>query len=294
MARQGEVSSTTTNGNTPASRLPLKRPSEKLQVITTATSYSGTAKPKPSIAKPIPVTATDPPKAAPKKGSYAEILARAKVAQTSSAHVGVIKHKPKETLSKKERLALQAEALGKSKIKGKEGAVNGHVNTADSKAGSTIAAATSGTNRENGSMKPKKAPDVGYKGTARALPEPAYKGTINRSTTASSNARKKDADDRTYDRSRSTSVTRPIHRSRHADYSDEDDDVVEDEEEADYESDLSDMEAGAFDVEEEELLSSKVARREDEEELRREIEAKKQKDALRKKLTQMAAAKRRR
>lgn len=257
-----------------------------------AGQYGGTA--KAANGTPIPATASG--KAAPKKGSYAEILARAKAAQTVSAHVGVIKHKPKETLSKRERLALQAEASGKSKIMTKDGAINGRKNTPDSKRSSPAPPAIHGRIRDNALSKSKKGPEVGYKGTARPIPEKSYKGTMNRSNTALPNTiRRKEADDHPSNRSRSTSVTRPLPKSRrYTDYSDEDDeDIDEEEERADYESDLSDMEAGAFDVEEEEQISSKVARREDVEELRKEVELKKQKEAMRRKLTQMAAARRR-
>lgn len=289
----------TTPKKTPTTNLPPKVSSIKPSAASSAGKYGGTAK-APNVT-PIPATASN--KAAPKKGSYAEILARAKAAQTASAHVGVIKHKPKETLSKKERLALQAEASGKSRASAKISALDGRKKTPDSKGNSPAPSTISGRiNRDVASVKSRKAPvEAGYKGTARPLPESGYKGTINRSVTAistSSTLRRREPDDRNYDRSRSTSVTRPLTKSRrYADYSDDDDedrDGDEEEEGADYESDLSDMEAGAFDVEEEEQISSKVARREDEEELRKEVELKRQKEAMRRKLTQMAAARRRR
>jgi len=204
-------------------------------------------------------------------------------------------------LSKKERLGLQAEASGKSRASAKISAIDGRIKMPDSKGSSPAPSTIPRMNRDVASLKSRKAPvEAGYKGTARPLPESGYKGTINRSvTTASSTVRRREPDDRNYDRSRSTSVTRPLTKSRrYADYSDDEDedgDVDEEEEGgADYESDLSDMEAGAFDVEEEEQISSKVARREDEEELRKEVELKRQKEAMRRKLTQMAAARRRR
>ncbi|KAI9874627.1 MAG: hypothetical protein M1830_009542 [Pleopsidium flavum] len=287
-ARRDIATLTATHGNPSANKPPPQTTPNRPTVTTASVSYRGTA--KPINASPIPATASA--KAAPKKGSYAEILARAKAAQTASAHVGVIKHKPKETLSKKEKLALQAEASGKSKGGLNNAAVNGHKSTPDSKGSSPAPSTAAARNRGNTAMKSKKAVEVGYKGTARPLPETSYKGTMNRTSTAVSSVRKKEVDDRVHNRSRSTSVTRPVSESRYAGYSDEEEE--EEEEEADYESDLSDMEAGAFDVEEEEQRSSKVARKEDEEELRKESEAKKQKDAMRKKLTQMAAAKRRR
>lgn len=268
-----------------------KTASRKLAATSSAGQYGGTAK----AATETPIATTASGKAAPKKGSYAEILARAKAAQTVSAHVGVIKHKSKETSSKRERLALQAEASGKSKFTTKDGAINGRKNTPDSKGNSPAPLAISGQIRDNAS-KSKKGREVGYKGTARPIPEKSYKGTMNRSNTAVPNTiRRKEADDRPSNRSRSTSVTRPLPKSRrYTDYSDEEDEDIDEEEEgADYESDLSDMEAGAFDVEEEEQISSKVARREDVEELRKEVELKKQKEAMRRKLTQLAAARKR-
>ena len=281
--------------NNPPPNNPIARP----PVTTASMQHRGII--RPTNASPIPATITA--KAPPKKGSYAEILARAKAAQTTSAHVGVIKHKPKETLSKKERLALQAEASGKSKTSSKtrEVAVNGRRNTPDSKGSSPAPSAIPNRNRDNTLSKPKKPTEVGYKGTARPLPETSYKGTMSRSSTTMPTSRTKSTNDSTFPRSRSTSATRPISRgkSRYAaddnDVDDEDEDEDEDGEEPDeYESDLSDMEAGAFDVEEEEQISSKVARREDDEEARKELELKNRKDEMRRKLTAMAAAKRRR
>ncbi len=287
-ARRDIAASITTRGNPPPNRPQPQTSSDKSTVTAAPVPYRGTA--KPNNASPIPATVSA--KAAPKKGSYAEILSRAKAAQTASTHVGVIKHKVKETLSKKERLALQAEASGKSKGRPKDAVVNGRKNTPDRKGSSPAPSSAAGRNREKALIKSKKPVDVGYKGTARPLPEANYKGTMNRSNPAVPSVRKKNIDDRADNRSRSTSVTRPVSKSRHADYSDEID--GEEEDEVDYESDLSDMEAGAFDVEEEEQMSSKVARKEDDEELRKELELKKQKEAMRMKLTQMAAAKRRR
>jgi len=292
LPRRDVPAATSGHSKAPLINLPPKISSAKHSTTSTAGQYGGTAK---ANATPIPATASG--QATPKKGSYAEILARAKAAQTASAHVGVIKHKPKETLSKRARLALQAEASGQSRPGSKTSAINGRKNTPDSKRGSSAPSTIPGRNRDVASLKSKKAPEAGYKGTARPIPESSYKGTMNRSiTTTSSTIRHKDPDVHKYDRSRSTSVTRPLTKSRwYADHSDEDDDedIDEEEEGADYESDLSDMEAGAFDVEEEEQLSSKVARKEDEEELRKEVELKRQKEAMRRKLTQMAAAKRR-
>lgn len=282
--RDGAASSPIQRNTLTPKTLPKITPA-KPTVTTQFIPYSGTA--KPNNASPIP--ATGPPKPAPKKGSYAEILARAKAAQTSSAHVGVIKHKPKETLSKREKLALQAEATGKSKNKSQDAAIKGRKVTPDSKGGSPAPTAAGGRSRENTLAKPKKPADVGYKGTARALPETMYKGSMNRSGPPNPGVRRREVDDRAYDRSRSASVT----KSRYADYTD-DDEEEEDEGAVDLDSDLSDMEAGAFDLEEEEQLSSKVARKEDEEELKKELELKRQKEAMKKKLTQMAAAKRRR
>ncbi|KAI9819551.1 MAG: hypothetical protein M1827_007001 [Pycnora praestabilis] len=251
------------------------------------TPYRGTGKQAPSLS----AAAASSPKAPPKKGSYAEILARAAANQTMSAQVGAIKHKPVEKLSKKERLAQEAQAsLKPNEVQGK-----GRKEASDGKNQSGRPA----TIKPEEVLK-KKPADLGYKGTARPRPEePIYKGTMNRTSPAlSGNGRKKGLDDRDRDRnssrSRSTSLARPsAPRYRYAE--DYDDDEEDEDGEEDVASDVSsDMEAGAFDLEEEEQTSLKTARKEDEEAVKEEMRLKKEKEDKRKRLVALAAKTKRR
>ncbi|KAF9633515.1 hypothetical protein BFW01_g4409 [Lasiodiplodia theobromae] len=228
-------------------------------------SSTTTAKPaaKP-VVKPSPAVAAvqAPPGPAPKKGSYQEILARAKAAQQAQPPVGAIKHKPVEKLTKKERLALeeknkQAAAAAKDpKLALKQG-LKGAAKSVDAKAGEPA-------------KEKKKAPDLGYQGTMRSAPkEPAYQGTMNRGASAAA-ARKPGLD--RGDRSRSGSLGPRPAEKRYRYYGEDEDD------EEDYDSEgSSDMEAGIFDVDREEQMSLRVARKEDEEALREEEELKRRK-----------------
>ncbi|OJD32840.1 proteophosphoglycan ppg4 [Diplodia corticola] len=247
------------------------------------TTYASVAKSGPSTnaaaAKPVPKPVTKPAPAvsaapaasgpAPKKGSYQEILARAKAAQQEKPPVGAIKHKPLEKLTKKEKLALQeknkqaAAAAKDPKLALKQGlkpGLKGPAKGVDAKAGEAV-------------KEKKKAPDLGYQGTMRgtmrpAAKEPAYQGTMHKGAAA---ARRPGLD--RGDRSRSGSLgPRPMEK-RYRYYEDDDE-----EEEENYDSEgSSDMEAGIFDVDQEEQMSLRVARKEDEEALREEEALKRKK-----------------
>ena len=233
--------------------------------------YRGTG--KPAAASPIPAKAES--KAPPKKGSYAEIMARAKASQTASAHVGIIKHKPKEKLSKKEQIALAKGLSLKMKPNAKDGA---RPSSADPKNHSPNTPDGPNKVRENGGAW-KKTAQLSYTGTAKPKSALSYKGTMKPLTSTTTAARKKasrDTDsDRSPNRSRSTSVGHAAPKYR---YRDETSGEDEDEEEEPYESDLSDMEAGFSDVEEEDERALKAAKKEDEFELMMEKELKRQKE----------------
>jgi hypothetical protein len=188
-----------------------------------------------------------------KKGSYAEILARAKAAQAAAAQVGKIQHKPIERrLGKKERRELaeqervqRASSKGTSsrgKIDSKSPGTSGKVGTNGGRGGSTTRLPPVQE------KKPKKAAlaTTGYKGTARPIPM-ASKVSSKASTIRSNGP------------SHATPSRRPQHESE-----DEEDDGEEQEEE-DYYSDESDMEAAVFEVDEEEERAARIARKEDEE-----------------------------
>ncbi|KAI9847211.1 MAG: hypothetical protein M1837_003075 [Sclerophora amabilis] len=247
------------------------------------------------IASPSPVTA---PKAQPRKGTFAETLARARAAQTLPAQVGAIKHKPKEYLSKKERLALQEKAKVSAKVQ--KDSRNGDARKDPKFKGTSRAVdlnqdSSSPGNKGNARAK---ADRVGYKGTSQAIKaESDYKGTSRARSQelsykgtsvlkASRLARKESFRDESRDRSRSSSQHSPA-RYRYASYSDEEDDV------ADHDSEgSSDMEAAPHELEDEEFMSLKTARKEDEEALREEMALKREKELKRKRLQAMAVKKR--
>ena len=233
--------------------------------------YRGTIAAIPASATPT-APAGDIPKAAPKKGSYAEIMARAKMAQTASPAVGVIKHKPKEKISEKKELLLAKKGLStKGKCRPKP------VQRGTSPASKSSSPAPGVPSLKKSSDK--KVTQPAYKGTAK--PAPAYRGTMKPvSETASG-------------RKPSLSTRPPATKSqhnRHAASSDDDiidDDEIEEDEEP-YPDSESDMEAGFSDVEEEEQKAVKAAKKEDEEEARIEAQHKSEKEKRRKMLEQMA------
>ncbi|SLM40675.1 Chromatin SPT2 [Lasallia pustulata] len=250
--------------------------------------YRGTS--KTGTVSPIPARAE--PKAPPKKGSYAEIMARAKASQTASAHVGIIKHKPKEKLSKKEQIALAKGLTLKTKQNPKDPA---RANSSDpNKTTSPHTPDAPPTKaRSNGAPSSSKKPaQPSYTGTAKSKPTPSYKGTMKPLPPPSLLSKQKptprdtSSDERSHPRSRSTSVTHASskHRPRPPNTTtttDEDADEEEEEEEEEMDSDLSDMEAGFSDVEQEDERALKAAKREDQFEAMMERELKRQKERKR-------------
>lgn len=249
--------------------------------------YRGTTRPSvpsgPSVPSPVPVSSTSksitaapvtkPP--APAKSGYLATLERAKAAQEAAKQIGLIKHKPVEKISRRERLQREAEAAAQSK------ATSGKNGKQTPRSRSTSAAPTD-PKGANAAERRRKPVEVGYKGTMRptaAPKEPSYRGTMGGPGGVSRKALGSEkADTGRYGGSSS--------KNRYEDYSDEEEDIEEDV----YESDLSDMEAGLDDLDEEELMSAKIARKEDEEALREENELKRQKLERKRKLQQMASA----
>lgn len=251
----------------------------------------------------------DPAKA-PKKGSIAEIRARAAAQQEKLQAIGKIQHKATEKpLTKKERedaaaeeLKLQKKGL-KSSSKAGSGLMlrngssgpqrngNGHV---DRERGAVQKASTSGRNGKAAPIeepKKKKAAlaTTGYTGSARPVMNKSKQGVSK----PGSSSRGRDAD---RDRRPNPMGMFSKPRRRHEDDYDEDMDdfVVDDEEEEEEygygsryryadEDDDSDMEAGFSDVEDEEATATRMAIIDDkreqqlEERLRREKEARKRK-----------------
>ena len=260
-----------------------KTPSKELKRSGAAPIPSAQSIPIRDVAKtPGVTTATPTPEGTkvPKKGSYAEIMARAKAAANAPA-IGVIKHQPKDkkAVSDKKELLLQKKGLtGKSKPDGK--AAHGRHSSADISGGSRPGS----SGKQEGPVK-KKVQEIAYKGTAKPKPQPTYKGTMKPVPAAAVPAQKKSFITQD-DRSRSNSTSRPHPaKSRRRDYSEDEED--EEDEEEDYESE-SDMEAGYSDVEEEETKATKIARKEDEFEARMEAEMKRQKEARKKREAEIA------
>lgn len=215
----------------------------------------------PSIIAASKLTPLDGSKA-PKKGSFAEIMARAKAAQEAPPVVGIIKHQPKDkkALSNKKELMLQKKGrLGKSQ------APNGHSRNSSGDLSSGSASKLSG---RPGAALGRKVPEPAYRGTAQAIAKPkpqiAYKGTSGGGNSASHTSQKKPLP--RAENGRSTAS-----RYRYDSYSEEGESGTDGEE--NYESD--DMEAGFDDVEEEETKATKQAKKDDAREAMIEAELKK-------------------
>jgi len=200
-------------------------------------------------------------------------MERAQAAKATQASLGQITHKAVPKISKKEKLAQEAEAAQKSKeaARGKSSAIVG-VKSEKLPASGQLA------NKGPPSTKEKKPPaDLGYKGTMRPnSSEPTYKGTAKPVTSSASASQRNNIPKRPPE-GRSGGQD----RYRYADYSDE-------EEEEDYMSGSEDMEVAGFgELDEEEELSLRQARQDDAREKKLEDTLKQQK---RQRLEALAAA----
>lgn len=218
---------------------------------------------------------TDGPAKAPKKGSFAEIMARGKAVQATRApQVGKIQHKRIEKLpSKKEREEMKAQKgthlqknLGPGgKFAAKHGAMLG-------KAEDKKANGKSAPPEPEKKVKKAALATTGYSGTARPRPGASKPG-----------AQRPPASSSRYERDRLSSKLYT--------YASEEEDDMEEQE--DYESDASsDMEAAAFEVDEEEEFAARAARKEDAEALMEENRLKREKAEKKRRLEAMAAKRR--
>ncbi|KAI1002184.1 hypothetical protein K3495_g6017 [Podosphaera aphanis] len=208
-----------------------------------------------------------------KKGSYAEIMARGKAAHATLGQVGKIQHKTIERQpSKREREAqrMQKSTKAPSTVNKLQKSSQGQVRDPSSR------------DNSNGKLTP--VPEKKIKKSAMATT--GYAGTARPKTTNPNLASRKLALGSTSNNNRAR-VERygSSNSSRYQYMSDEVDDG---EGETDYESDLSDMEAAAFEVDEEEETAAKIARREDAEALAEENRLKREKEEKRKRLAAMA------
>ncbi|KAL7628286.1 hypothetical protein AAE478_002485 [Parahypoxylon ruwenzoriense] len=305
-APNGQRISTSSNGrpttgsvlNTSQSKQPstsASRPT-KLSTSSQATSRAPPAKPSPTTP-----TASDPSKA-PKKGSYQEIMERAKKAQATMNKAGMIQHKP---IDRRERGPRKVERKS-SATKGKGGKPylgNGRPSTApsrdsarpgvaardvgrngstrDAKVGGKQRPGSSGSEAQEKKVKKSATATTGYTGTARPRPGAA--------SSKASSSRKQGP---SYRSGGLLAPPRPSRRDRYEDeYDDELDDFIEYDEDDDmdprgggygYDSDgSSDMEAGMSDIDSEERRAERLGREEDrreqalEEKLKREKEERK-------------------
>jgi hypothetical protein len=240
----------------------------KLPAWGTAASIAAPSKP-PASGNPASTAPAKPPP----KGSYADLMMKAKaLQQQKTLQVGVLKHQPvpKEKLSKAEKKKRALEALAEKKA---------------ARLGKPALPAKPSAKPANPAapaVKHREPEENAYKGTSRqTTAASAYKGTANKASRHGGADRPGRGDPRRI---------RPSRRDEYlaTDEEDEGDDGYDDYD--DYGSDeSSDMEAGLEDVEREEEAALRAARMEDEEDIRAEVAAKKAKLERKQKLASLAA-----
>lgn len=250
---------------------PAIKPIQRAQTMSTTTArplIKAETKPAPAKVPTVPAPAATPLK----KNSYKEIMARGKQNVTTIPSLGVIKHKQTAKLSKREREKLAQEAAEKAEAnaaRDKKLGVGKRLGSSEPAIGKT---------GEQAKDK-RKAPDLGYTGTARpkakSAEPPTYKGTMGLPRPGQVRRPQPAAQKQAASR-----------YPRYADYSDEE---LDDEEEEDYESDLSDMEAGIDDVEAEEEEALREAKKADAAEKALENKLKREKQERKNKLQALAA-----
>jgi hypothetical protein len=224
--------------------------------------------------KPVPLIASSSAaSSAPKKG-YLALLQKAKEKDATKPTAPALQNGPTKIMTKKERLALKAEASASAK--GKKPGVGLPTRPTDAK-GAALA-------------EKKKPVEVGYQGTARPAKQPVqagYKGTARPASAPASSSR---------NGTPAAKAKPQANKGRYEGYADWSDlDNMDDEE--DYASDASsDMEGGIWDVEQEEQFALKTAKKEDAEALAEEARLKREKEDRKRKLAALnkaAAAKKR-
>jgi len=265
----------------------LSKPSQNVQKVSDRdgqkpTKLNGSTTNSPTILKPtnglsVPqnnLSSSKAPAKAPSKGSYAEIMARAKEAQSSKApsQIGMIKHQTTEKI----KISKLAERKKETQEKGKGAHADLH-STKPGHNGKIDSRHRSASPVKKGELsKPLKGP----KPPLHAPAAPAYKGTMN---SAPKKLQKE---------------MRQKKPSKFDEYM-----GTDEEDEGDYDgyegedgygdySDESDMEGGFGDVEAEERAAERAAREDDARELALETKLKKEKLERKKKLEAMAAKRR--
>ncbi|KAJ0421800.1 hypothetical protein BJY00DRAFT_281791 [Aspergillus carlsbadensis] len=253
----------------PTKPAPVKRVNSNTPAVSNARPIAPLKSLKPPMSNTAPAPQKNTPVSTkpPPKGSFAEIMAKAKaLQQTAPTQVGMFKHQsaPKEKLSKMERKKrIEAQAKEKDPKQAKRPGAAAST-AASSKPGSTKVA----PKRER--------EEPTYRGTARPPPpQPEYRGTAGLPS--------RNGERRGHHRSNK--------RSRMDEYlgTDEEDEGEYANDYDDYYSESSDMEAGLDDVEEEEAAALVAARREDIEDMRAEAAAKQEKLERRNRLAMLAS-----
>ena len=251
----------------PASTRPAS-PAVKKSVPTGTSSAAPKAAVPPPRAAPITTGSSATSTTAPKKG-YLALLQKAKEKDTTKPPALPGKQETAKILSRKERLALKAEAS--TNAKGKRPVAGASSRSTDTKVDASKEKRKATEVGYQGTARPNKKPnDVGYSGTARPANAPSF---LNRGGSSAS-------------KSKSNSS-----KGRYDGYADWDDLDAEDggEEEEDYESDMSsDMEGGLWDVEEEENKALRAAKQEDADALAEETALKRAKEERKRKLLAMS------
>ena len=246
------------------------------KTLANAKSESGTSVKPPSQAQ-ANLNATVP-KNPPKKGSFAEIMARQNAAKVAPAP-GLLQNKPIEKISEKKKLMLMKRGLwDREKNAPKKKAEKPGQNLNSSKSQERVQGAMKDKAKEN--------VDTGYKGTPKAAPltpkpQPTYRGTMKTVP--------KDLPKREKAKARQS-------RDRYLDTDEEEDgdeEVEHDEIEEDvsvngYSDESDDMEAGFGDVENEEEEAARQARKDDAAEAAMEAKLKREKEERKKRLEAMA------
>ncbi|KAF9699649.1 hypothetical protein EKO04_002252 [Ascochyta lentis] len=268
----GRLNTPTTNvpyrGTAAPSSTKTVNPVAKKSVASASTAVAP-RKATPPAPKPTS-TSTPSTTAAPasKPKGYLALLQKAKEKDLTKPATPPVTVAPK-ILTKKERLALKAEASAAAKGK-KPGA----------------APVPKAAEAKGDALKTQRKPaEVGYQGTARPTKAAApigYKGTARPQSATAPSSRG------------GTPAAKPKAKPEkgrydgYADWSDLDD--MEDDEE-DYASDASsDMEGGMWDVEQEEQLALKAAKKEDAEALAEEMRLKREKEEKKRKLMALSKA----
>lgn len=260
----------------------------KLNTKKTAQQQSTTSKPsipsttaKPAVsakspAGPVAIATANIPKNPPKKGSFAEIMARQNATKTATPPM-TIQNKPKERISEKQRLKLLKRGLlDKAKNTPKNSDKSGHNRGAlDTRTPTPISTKAKVKDRVE-----KESKCTGNLVTPKPKPQPTYRGmmkTVPKNMPAREKAKPRPSRDRYLDTDEEE---------------ESDDDEIDGSGEAvsadEYSDESEDMEAGFDDVEEEEEQAVKQAKIDDAQEAALEAKLKRDKDEKKKRLMQLA------